>query len=138
MYTTSRAVLTLATVLVVVGAVAATSTAQGLKIGFIDDDLIKERYKAWQRAQEQWEIESRAWDEEALTKQTELEESIEEYEKQKLILSEEKKNEREKAIRDKRDALDAFTRQVYGPGGSAEKKQMELIQPLLENVNKAI
>jgi len=61
--------------------------AQGTKIGFVNDEEIKQSYKAWQRAQDQWELERKAWDDEATAKQTELEELIDEYEKQKLILS---------------------------------------------------
>lgn len=114
------------------------ANAQALKIGFVKDDIIKQEYKAWQRAQEQWDLESKTWDEEALAKQDELQELIDEYEKQKLILSEDKKNEKEVVIRTKQDALDAYTRQIYGPGGTAERKQTQLIQPLLEKVTKAI
>ena len=112
--------------------------AQGLKIGFIDDEVIKQKYKPWQRAQEQWEIERKAWDDEAVEKQSELQDLVDEYEKQKLILSDEKKQEREAAIRAKKDALDAFTQQIYSPGGTAERKQEQLIMPLLENVSEAI
>jgi outer membrane protein len=67
-----------------------------------------------------------------------LEELTQDYEKQKLILSEDKKKEREAAIRAKQDGLDAFTRTIYGPGGTAETKQMDLIKPLLDKVNTAI
>lgn len=112
--------------------------AQTMKIGYIDDEKIKQTYPEWVRAQEQMNVEMKAWDDEAAAKQTELETLTQDYEKQKLILSEEKKKEREAAIRAKRDALDAYTRQIYGPGGSAENKQMELIKPLLEKVNSAI
>jgi len=115
-----------------------TVQAQTLKIGFIDDEKIKESYPEWVRAQDQMNVEMKAWDDEAVAKQTELEEMVTEYDKQKLILSEEKKREREAAIRVKREALDAYTRQIYGPGGSAERKQMDLIRPLLEKVNTAI
>lgn len=115
-----------------------TVEAQTLKIGFIDDEKIKESYPEWVRAQDQMNVEMKAWDDEAVAKQTELEEMVTEYDKQKLILSEEKKREREAAIRVKREALDAYTRQIYGPGGSAERKQMDLIRPLLEKVNTAI
>ncbi len=115
-----------------------SSHAQGVKIGFINDDQIKESYPDWTRAQEQMDIEMKAWDDEAVAKQTELEELVTEYEKQKLILSDDKKREREAAIRVKRESLDAYTRQVYGPNGTAERKQMELISPLLERVNTAI
>ena len=112
--------------------------AQGAKIGFVNDEEIKKNYKAWQRAQEQWDLERKAWDDEATAKQDELDELVQEYDKQKLILSEEKKKEKEAAIRAKQEALDAYTRQIYGPGGSAEKKQEALVGPLLEDVNKAI
>lgn len=115
-----------------------SSQAQGVKIGFINDDQIKESYADWNRAQEQMDIEMKAWDDEAVSKQTDLEELVAEYEKQKLILSDDKKREREAAIRAKREGLDAYTRTVYGPNGTAERKQMELISPLLERVNTAI
>ncbi|MEW5795368.1 MAG: OmpH family outer membrane protein [Candidatus Zixiibacteriota bacterium] len=118
--------------------VGGTAQAQGLKIGFINDEKIKTAYPEWARAQEQMDVEMKAWDDEATAKQSELQELQQEYEKQKLILSDEKKKEREAAIRAKRDALDAYTRQIYGPGGSAENKQMELIKPLLDKVNTAI
>ena len=70
--------------------------------------------------------------------QQELRELTEEFEKQKLILSEEKKREREAAINAKREALDAYTRTVFGPGGTAERKQSQLLQPILENIQQAI
>ncbi len=112
--------------------------AQGLKIGFVKDDVIKSRYTAWQRAQEQWELESKAWDDEAMAKQQEIEDLIAEYEKQRLILSDEKKKEKEATIRAKQESLDAYTRQVYGPGGTAESKHASLLNPLLERASQAI
>lgn len=112
--------------------------AQGLKIGFVKDDVIQTNYKAWARAQEQMELDIKAWDDEAVSKQQEIQELLEEYEKQKLILSEEKKREKEATIRAKREALDAYTRQIYGPGGTAEQKQQTLLGPLLDKANRAI
>ena len=113
-------------------------SAQEMKIGFVKDSVIIAQYPAWQKAQEEWDVEKNAWDEEALTKQEELMELEEEYEKQKLILSEEKKKERQATINAKRDALDAYTRQVFGPDGTAERKYSQLVQPLVENIQKAI
>lgn len=112
--------------------------AQGLKIGFVRDDRIYSEYAAWNKAQEQWETERKSWEDEAQAKQDELQEMVDEYNKQKLILSDEKKNEREAAIRTKQEALDAFTKQIYGPNGTAERKQNELIQPLMDNIRKAM
>ena len=73
-----------------------------------------------------------------MAKKQEIDDLIVEYDKQKLILSEDKKKEKEAAIRAKQEALDAYTRQVYGPGGTAETKNKTLLEPLLENVNRAI
>ncbi|MBU8932590.1 MAG: OmpH family outer membrane protein [candidate division Zixibacteria bacterium] len=112
--------------------------AQGLKIGYIKDERIYQEWDAWLKAQEDWVTESKAWDEEANTKQEALEELVAEYEKQKLILSDEKRSEREAAIRTKEADLDAFTRQIYGPRGTAEQKQSQLIQPLLDRLARAI
>lgn len=113
-------------------------SAQAVKLAYVKDEMIKMEYKAWQRAQETWEIENKAWEDEAVAQQTELEDLIAEYEKQQLILGEDKKREKEAAINAKRDALDLFTKDVYGPNGKAERKHADLITPLLENISQAI
>lgn len=118
--------------------IAPTVSAQGMKLGYVKEDRIQQEYKAWQRAQEDWDLESKAWEDEALEKQQELQEIQEEYEKQKLILSDDKKREREAAINAKMEALDAYTRQVFGPNGSAERKNQDLLRPILENIQSAI
>jgi len=127
-----------AVALLVLPAFVESVSAQGLKIGFVRDDRIYAEYTAWQKAQEQWDTERKAWDDEAQSKQDELQEMLAEYEKQQLILSEDKKRDREAAIRTKQESLDAFTKQIYGPGGTAERKEKQLIQPLLDNIRKSM
>jgi outer membrane protein len=112
--------------------------AQSVKMGFINDETIRTKYQPFQRAQEQFETERKAWDKEAQDKQDELNTMLDDYNNQKIVLSDDKKKEREATIRTKKEALDAFTRQVYGPGGTAERKQSELLQPILDKINKAI
>lgn len=124
--------------LIIVALSTAVSNAQGLKIGFVKDDVILQRFSAWQRAQEQFELEYNAWEQEAISKQQEIQQLLEEYDKQKLILSEEKRKEKEASIQAKRDALDAYTRQIFGPGGTAELKNDQLIKPLLEKLKTSI
>lgn len=133
-----KTALVILSCLVAVIFAADLASAQGIKIGFVKDDLIKQKYSAWQRAQEQWDLESKAWEDEALAKQTEIEDLMAQYEKQKLILSDEKRKEKETTIRVKQEALDAYTRQVYGPGGTAEQKHNSLLEPLLQKATEAI
>jgi outer membrane protein len=90
------------------------------------------------KAEELWRTETKAWEDEAMAKQDELVQLKDEYEKQRLILSDEKKREKEAAISTKEEALDAFTKQIYGPGGTAERKHSQLLEPLLTNISDAI
>ncbi|MFH1686962.1 MAG: OmpH family outer membrane protein [bacterium] len=112
--------------------------AQAVKLGYVSDERIKSEYRAWQKAQETWELEAKAWEDEAVTMQQEVQDLIDEYEKQKLILSDEKKQEKEAAINSKRDMLDAYTRDIYGPSGKAEQRQAQLVDGLIETINRAI
>ncbi|MCP4705087.1 MAG: OmpH family outer membrane protein [candidate division Zixibacteria bacterium] len=112
--------------------------AQAVKNGYIDSDKIFLEYTEWNKAQEEFNTDYNAWEVQAKEMQTEFEEMLEEYNRQRLILSDEKKKEREAAIEAKKKALDAFTGQVFGPGGEAERRNNALIQPLLEKINAAI
>ena len=55
-----------------------------------------------------------------------------------MILSEDKKREKEATIRAKQESLDAYTRRIYGPGGTAEQKNATLLEPLLQKATAAI
>jgi len=125
-------------VLFIIVGLGSSSFAQIGKFGYVDSDRVFAEYKDWGKAQEDFNTEYKAWDDETKEMQKALEEMIEEYEKQKLILSEEKKKEREAAIEAKRSALDAFTKEIFGPDGTAERKNNTLVKPLLEKINEAI
>ena len=138
MKNSKKIILFVTTLAVMIILSSVTASAQTTKIGFVNDERIKMEYKAWTKAQENWEIEAKAWEDEAVQKQQDLQDLIDEFEKQKLILSQEKKKEKEAAINVKQNDLDEFTRRIFGPSGQAERKQAQLLQPLLENVTKAI
>lgn len=113
-------------------------SAQGGKFGYVDSDKIFSEFKEWIKAQEEFNTEYKAWDDEAKSMQKDLEDMTAEYEKQKLILSADKKKEREAAIDAKKQALDAYTKDTFGPSGVAERKNSELVKPLLDKINTAI
>lgn len=118
--------------------IAEYTSAQGLKIGYVNEQRIRTEYKDFSKAEEEYNLELKSWEEEATNKQTELQELLAEYDKQKLILSEDKKREKEAAIRTKQEDLDAYTRRIFGPGGTAERKEQELVTPILERISKVI
>ena len=51
-------------------------SAQGMKIGYVRDERIQKEFKPWAKAQEQFNIDAKAWEDEALSKQQELEELL--------------------------------------------------------------
>jgi len=109
-------------VIMIFAILTSSGQAQMGKFGYVDSDRVFAEYKDWTKAQEEFNTQYKAWDDEAKEMQIELEEMIGEFETQKLILSAEKKKEREAAIEAKRQSLDAFTREIFGPGGTAERK----------------
>jgi outer membrane protein len=115
-----------------------SGTALAQKSAFIDSEKIQASYKEWVKAQEQFNAEFKAWEDEAAQMETELREMLSDYEKQKLILSAEKKLEREAAISAKDQALASFTRDISSPGGRAERRMNELVKPLYEKITAAI
>ena len=112
--------------------------ASAQKLGFIDSEKIQHNYKEWAKAQEQFNTEMKAWEDEAARMEQELREAVDEYQRQKLILSAEKKAEKEAAINARDQALASFTREISSPGGRAEKRMAELVKPLYEKIQAAI
>lgn len=131
-------IMVTALAIIICAVLSSASQAQVGKFGYIDSNRIFAEYKEWAKAQEEFNTQYKAWDDEAKEMQKEYEDMIDEYDKQKLILSAEKKKEREAAIEAKRQSLDAFTREIFGPGGSAERKNKTLVQPLVDKINAAI
>ena len=125
-------------ILSAVAIVALGNSAMAQKFGFIDSEKIQQNYREWAKAQEQFNTELKAWEDEAAQMERDLRQMMDEYDKQRLILSADKKAEREAAIQAKDQALSSFTREISGPGGKAEKRMSELVKPLYEKIQGAI
>jgi outer membrane protein len=121
-----------------VAIICLSGLASAQKFGFIDSDKIQSSYKEWAKAQEQFNTEMKAWEDEAAKMDQELRTMSEDYDKQKLILSADKKVEKEAAIAAKEQALQSYTRDISGPGGRAERRMKELVQPLYDKITGAI
>lgn len=128
----SIGLLALAAAVMLSGGVAAQ------KLGFIDSEKIQANYKEWVKAQDQFNTEMKVWEDSAAKMNQELTTLQDEYDKQKLILSADKKAEKETTINAKAQALQNFTRDISGPGGKAEKRMQELVKPLYEKITAAI
>ena len=108
------------------------------KIGYIDADAITTSYKRFQDAQK----EAQRYEEE-LTKefnksQNELARLKETFDRQSLLMSEQRKKEEQQNIERKQQELQKFLEDVSGQGGKLQRKTQELLQPIILRVNEAI
>lgn len=126
-------ILPLAILLLVAG--AGPSAAQGLRIGYVDTEKVLGNAPGADEATKIFDEEVETWKAEAEKLKTELQGLIEEYESQKLILSPEKKREKEEAITGRKNAYD---QKVFEIQGKIQQRSAELSQPILENVYQTI
>jgi len=119
-------------------AFSAMPVAAQLKMGYVDSQKILESYKEAQDAQKQLAEINRQWEEEARNMQRELQTKQEELESQALLLSDEKRKEKETDLQNLYLRLQQFQQEKWGQQGEAFKKQSELMKPVIDKINGVI
>lgn len=112
--------------------------SQGVKIGYVDTQRLRMEYKEFADAQAKFERQMVKWQAQADSMQAELLRLQEDLNKQRLLLSEEKKREKEQYILEKQREYQEFATKILGPEGEAAKREFELSKPLIEKINAAI
>ena len=109
------------------------------KVAFFDPQQILGQFKPFQEAQREYGRYEEELNREFTKMQNELQEMKDEYERQKLMLYGAKKQEREKALMRKEEELQRLVSEVTDPErGKLTKKQQELTQPILAQVNEVV
>ena len=112
-----------------------TSHAQTIRIGYVDTEKVLDKAPGAEEATKIFDEEVETWRGEAENLKVELQTLIEEYDNQKLILSPEKKREKEDKITTKKNEYD---QKVFEIQGKIQQRSAELSQPILENVYQTI
>jgi outer membrane protein len=134
-----KTIMTWAGALLVVAILGgANPVAAQLKLGYIDSQKILEKYKEAQDAQKQLQDLNRRWEEEAKSMQQELQTKLEELESQALLLSDERKKEKETELQNLNIRLNQFQQEKWGNQGEVFTKRAELMQPVIEKINTVI
>lgn len=115
---------------------ASVSSAQ--KIGYINSQKILADYKEAQDAQARFEKLNREWEEEAREMQRQFQEMGEQLESQKLLLSEERQAEKQQELQSLYMKIQQFQNDKWGQTGEAVRKNEEVMQPVIDKINKAI
>jgi len=126
-----------ATVVAATFAVANPVSAQ-IKLGYVDSQKILESYKEAQDAQKQLAEINKGWEEEARNMQRELQTKQDELESQALLLSDEKRKEKEADLQNLYLRFQQFQQEKWGTQGEAYKKQADLMKPVIDKINGVI
>jgi len=124
--------------MLMLGAAVRPAAAQ-LKIGYINSSKILETYKEAIDVRKQLADLNSQWEKEARDMQKEMRDLQEQLESQSLLLSEERKTQKQQEIQGLYQKYQQYLQEKWNPqGGEAAKKEVEFIQPVYDKINAAI
>jgi outer membrane protein len=122
-------------------AVPAVAGAQGqtdLKIGYIDSEEVIQAAPGYAEANDAFNRTATAWRDSLDTKRTQLQTLFDDYKAQEVILSPEKKTEKQQEMLALEQDIQQYFQAKFGQEGEAAAKQAELMRPIIERVNEVI
>ena len=115
------------------------STAmQAQKFALVDMEYILSNIPAYERANEQLNQTSKAWQTEVEALNNEAQTLYKNYQNESVFLSEAQKKEREQAIVDKEKEAAELKKKYFGPEGELFKKRQSLIEPIHDEIYNAV
>ena len=108
------------------------------KYAFVDTDYILGNIPSYKAAQEQIDKQSKEWQNEIELKFTDIEKMYNDFQAEKILLTDDLKQKRENEIRQKEKAARDLQKKYFGPEGDLFKKREELIKPIQDEVYNAV
>lgn len=108
--------------------------ANAQRFGYIDTDYILKKMPEFKKAEDEIGQLSQAWEKEAQEMAKGIEAMYAALQAEQVLLTDELKMEREKAIRKKEDELKEYQKKVFGFEGLYFLKKQELIKPVLDKI----
>ena len=109
-----------------------------LKIGYVDSNAIFDRLPDAQDARQKLDSFIRTWKGELAKKQSDLDAKKDDYERRKLIMTDQTKKEMEAEIKKMQQDIDSYRDQKFGTRGELFQKQDELMKPIQNKVFSVI
>ncbi len=119
-------------------ALAPLYAANEQKIGFIYSDQVITGYQGMTEANAALGKEKAAFRSKADSLNTELTKARQDFEAERLLLSEEGKAAKNTEIDELQRSYDSYINSVYGPGGKLEQKTQELMAPVIQKIKDAV
>jgi outer membrane protein len=109
-----------------------------VKIAYFNSDAIMKQLPDAQDAQKQLDQFVADWQQELNKMQDEWKKKFDEYDKRKLIMTEQRRAEAERELREMDQKIVDFRTQKFGQNGELFNKQNELMKPVQDRVFKAV
>jgi outer membrane protein len=126
------------TIVMLAGLLLPLGMAVAQKYAFIDTEYILNNIPSYKAAQEQLNKISEEWQKEIEAKYADIEQMYKDYQAERVLLSEDMRRQREETIVNKEKEVKELQKNYFGQDGALFKKRQELIQPLQDDIYKAI
>lgn len=111
---------------------------QAQSIGIVDTKQILQQVEEYNDAQKQLDQIVDGWRKEIEQKHKSIDEMYRAYQAEQVLLTENERSRREEAIVNKEKEMREFQKKKFGPEGELFQKRQELVQPIQDDVYKAI
>jgi outer membrane protein len=108
------------------------------KIGYIDSEAIMKKLPEAQDAQKTLDQIVAGWQDELSKSQSQWQKKFDEYDRRKLIMSDQSRAAAERELMDMEKKINDFRTQKFGPNGEMLAKQTEMMKPIQDKIFKAI
>lgn len=109
-----------------------------LKIGYVDSDTIMKKLPDAQDSQKKLDAIIKEWQDEISKMERDHKAKYDDYDKRRLILSEQRRVEIEKELITLEDQISKFRQDKFGVKGELFQKQEELMKPIQNRIFNAI
>ena len=113
-------------------------TLAEIKIGYVDSNEIMNNFEEVRQVQIDLEKEQRKLESEFNNLVAQLDSLQQDYERQRLLMSETRRIEKENQIINMKKTAEEFQLKKFGPEGEIYRKQNELLKPVLKKIDEAI
>jgi outer membrane protein len=116
----------------------ATGMSLAQKYAFVDTEYILDRIPAYKAAQDQLDKMAADWQEEVETMYGSIEKMYQDFQAEKVLLTEEMKIKKEEEIIAREKEVKDLQQTYFGRDGNLFKKRQELIKPIQDEVYRVV
>jgi outer membrane protein len=122
----------------VLACLIALPAAAEVRIAFVNSETILQEYSAVQQAMETFNRDVEGWQQELALKTKELEDLQKEIDQQSMMLSDERRQEKELEYQRRSADFEKLKESIWSPDGLVEQRNEELMRPIVNRIQAVL